>query len=228
MNRDRFIKELERLLLDLPAGERNEALQYYNDYFDDAGPENEERVIRELGSPAQVAKTIREGASESGEYTEHGYEDARFRDPQEISPGYKRPAGEEASLQNRKSQNPWKLLCILLLCLLLFPVIVPLFLAFLAVVFAVFLIAAVILIGTVAAAVALPIAGIILIGFAFYNLFFLPGVGVALGGIGCLLLSAGIPIFLLAVWICKILIPVFIRGIVSLIRYPFRKAGILK
>ena len=40
MNRARFIKELERLLLDLPAGERKEALQYYNDYFDDAGPEN--------------------------------------------------------------------------------------------------------------------------------------------------------------------------------------------
>ena len=49
MNREQFIRELERLLKDLPAGEREAAIQYYNDYFDDAGAENEAQVIRELG-----------------------------------------------------------------------------------------------------------------------------------------------------------------------------------
>ena len=39
MNRDRFMKELEMLLSDISAEERAEALQYYNDYFDDAGAE---------------------------------------------------------------------------------------------------------------------------------------------------------------------------------------------
>ena len=29
---------------------------YYNDYFDDAGSENEEKVIEELGSPAKLAE----------------------------------------------------------------------------------------------------------------------------------------------------------------------------
>lgn len=223
MNRARFIKELERLLLDLPAGERKEALQYYNDYFDDAGPENEAQVIRELGSPAQVAKTIREGMSENGEYTERGYEDARFRNPQEISPGY-----QEAPFQKRKSQDPWKLLCILLLCFLLFPVVVPIFVVLLVVVLSVFIGMIGILIGAVVVAVAFPIAGIVLIGFAVYNLFLFPSVGITLGGVGCLLLSVGILIFLLAIWLCKTLIPLSIRGIVSLIRYPFRKAGVLK
>lgn len=45
------MKELEQLLMDLPVDERREAIQYYNDYFDDAGPENEAWVINELGSP---------------------------------------------------------------------------------------------------------------------------------------------------------------------------------
>ena len=34
MNREQFIRELEQLLKDLPAGEREAAIQYYNDYFD--------------------------------------------------------------------------------------------------------------------------------------------------------------------------------------------------
>ena len=138
MNRAQFIKELERLLSDLPYGERQEAIQYYNDYFDDAGPEKEAQVIAELGSPAKVAKTIREGMSEGGEYTERGYEDARFRQAQELSSEWKKP--EEPQDFNRcKGANPWKFFSILLLCLLLFPIILPLFLAFLGVIAAVIL-----------------------------------------------------------------------------------------
>ena len=73
MNRKQFLYELEQLLKDIPDNERAEAIQYYNDYFDDAGAENEARVIEELESPEQVAETIREGMSESGgEYTENG------------------------------------------------------------------------------------------------------------------------------------------------------------
>lgn len=226
MNRNRFMKELEQLLWDLPAGERQEAIQYYSDYFDDAGPENEARVIKELGSPAQVAETIREGMSENGEYTERGYEDARFTDRRELSAG----RCEEAVEPPRRTQgsNPWKLLSILLLCLLLLPVVVPLSAALLIIAVAILLGIAGLMLGAVAAAVALPVAGIILLGLAFYNLFFLPGVGVTLAGLGCLLLAAGILIFLLVVWILKVLVPVGIRSIVSVVRFPLRKAGVVK
>lgn len=226
MNREQFIRELERLLKDLPAGEREAAIQYYNDYFDDAGAENEAQVIRELGSPAQVAGTIRDGMSENGEYTERGYENTRFSDPQEVSAG-NRTAPAEAP-HPRRGADPWKLLAILLLCLLLFPIVVPLFVTFLVIADAVLLGIAGVMIGVAVAAVALPIAGIILMGLAVYNLFLRPGVGIALGGMGCLLLSAGILIFLMAVWIMKILIPFLLRSIVSILRYPLRKAGVVK
>ena len=35
MNRVEYMKELEALLADIPADEREDAINYYNDYFDE-------------------------------------------------------------------------------------------------------------------------------------------------------------------------------------------------
>ena len=61
MNKEQFLKELEDLLQDIDATEREEALNYYRDYFEDAGSEHEQEVIDELGTPEKVAQTIKEG-----------------------------------------------------------------------------------------------------------------------------------------------------------------------
>ena len=76
MNQEKFLRELEHLLSDISQVEREEAMDYYRCYFEDAGAENEARVLQELGSPKKVADTIKEGLrenSEAGEYTETGY-----------------------------------------------------------------------------------------------------------------------------------------------------------
>lgn len=65
MNRTEFMSQLEMLLRNVSDGEREEALQYYNDYFDDAGAENEQSVIEALGNPARVAENIRRELLES-------------------------------------------------------------------------------------------------------------------------------------------------------------------
>ncbi|MBO4290392.1 MAG: DUF1700 domain-containing protein [Lachnospiraceae bacterium] len=59
MNKVGFMSRLEGLLADIPAAEREEALQYYDDYFEDAGAESEEAVIRTLGSPQSIAENIK-------------------------------------------------------------------------------------------------------------------------------------------------------------------------
>ncbi|MBE5864521.1 MAG: DUF1700 domain-containing protein, partial [Lachnospiraceae bacterium] len=59
MNRDGFMSQLESYLADISAAERDEALQYYSDYFEDAGPENEQSVIQSLGSPREIAENIK-------------------------------------------------------------------------------------------------------------------------------------------------------------------------
>jgi len=58
MNREQFIAQLARLLQDLPPAER-QAIRYYQEYFDDAGEENEDAVIQELGSPGKVVASIK-------------------------------------------------------------------------------------------------------------------------------------------------------------------------
>lgn len=59
MNKDQFLEELAGLLADINPSEREEALAYYRQYFEDANLE-EEQVIRQLGSARSVADSIRE------------------------------------------------------------------------------------------------------------------------------------------------------------------------
>ena len=51
MNKASFLQKLRELLSGIPSAEAEEALDYYRDYFADAGEENEAKVIEELGSP---------------------------------------------------------------------------------------------------------------------------------------------------------------------------------
>lgn len=69
MNRREFMAALSAALSDLvPAGEKNDILRYYEEYFDDAGPDREAEVIRSLGDPAQLARKIaREGGYRTDE-----------------------------------------------------------------------------------------------------------------------------------------------------------------
>ena len=75
MSRWEFMRQLEELLSDIAPAEREEALQYYNDYFNDAGRENEQEVIASLGTPVQVAQIVKDGlfGSGQGEFTETGF-----------------------------------------------------------------------------------------------------------------------------------------------------------
>lgn len=118
MNRTEYMRELDALLHGISKEEREEAMQYYNDYFDDAGSENEEKVIEELGSPVKLAETIRAGingntdeAESYGEYGERGYQDRRF-DSSEYPAGrddyykdsYSETCGES---QSQNDRNPF-------------------------------------------------------------------------------------------------------------------------
>ena len=48
MTRTAFLAALEQLLAPLPEAERKDALSYYEDYLDAAGPENEARAIADV------------------------------------------------------------------------------------------------------------------------------------------------------------------------------------
>ena len=114
MNRAEFMRQLKALLDDISEAERQEALDYYESYFDDAGPENEAEVIRELGSPGKVAALIKADLKESNEnyaeYTENGYEDSRTRAEKG---GYQ--------LRNRKKRNKIPIVLIIIMLIFISP-----------------------------------------------------------------------------------------------------------
>ena len=56
MTREEYLSRLKNNLLSLTDEERDEALKYYSDYFEEAN--DDEKVIRELGSPDELSKSI--------------------------------------------------------------------------------------------------------------------------------------------------------------------------
>ncbi|MEG0471448.1 MAG: DUF1700 domain-containing protein [Solibacillus sp.] len=58
MDKAGYLKSLRSKLHRLPVHEIDAALIYYEEYFDEAGEENEQQVIEQLGPPSQVAAQI--------------------------------------------------------------------------------------------------------------------------------------------------------------------------
>lgn len=56
MTREEYLNELKSSIMSLTSDEQAEAIQYYSDYFEEAG--DDEKVMRELGSPEELSKTI--------------------------------------------------------------------------------------------------------------------------------------------------------------------------
>lgn len=123
MNRTEFMRQLEALLQDISFAERKEALQYYDDYFNDAGEENEQDVIAALGTPARVAQNIKRELS--GNSGENIYERASANRNEIVK--YGQPAvreEKEESKSENKSENKLStemIVLIVVLCILASP-----------------------------------------------------------------------------------------------------------
>lgn len=58
MTSGEYLKQLEKYLRKLPQSDYKDAMEYFTEYFADAGPENEQAVIKELGTPKQAAAEL--------------------------------------------------------------------------------------------------------------------------------------------------------------------------
>jgi|ADurb_Total_1213_FD_contig_21_3927271_length_972_multi_7_in_0_out_0_2 uncharacterized membrane protein len=58
MTKNEYLNELASHLISLPKEERDMAIRFYDEYFMDAGEENEQIVMAELGKPFNLAKNI--------------------------------------------------------------------------------------------------------------------------------------------------------------------------
>lgn len=67
-----------------------------------------------------------------------------------------------------------------------------------------------------------------MIGVGLVQLFAVPALGIATAGAGCLLTALGILLSLALLWIALKVVPVLVQGLVNLIKFPFRKAGVIR
>lgn len=58
MTKAQYLEALEARIGALPKEERESALRFYAEYFDDAGVENQQQVIEQLGTPERVAQQL--------------------------------------------------------------------------------------------------------------------------------------------------------------------------
>lgn len=237
MSRDEFIRQLEHLLADVTEEEKKEALAYYRGYFEDAGEENEERIIRELESPEKVAKIIKTdlgitGENENGEYTERGYQDERFTDHQDI--GFSQKDAQQGKQQKTESNadqmdnsaKAWKITIIVAAAVITSPVWIS--------------IAGGLLGGTLG--IIGGLFGLLIAGVAVAGSFYIAGgallgvgigclaagnapVGIALIGSGFLVLALAILATIASVWLYGKLLPWIIKGIIKFCRNLFSGKG---
>lgn len=58
MNKTEYMKTLTHSLRRLPKEDYDKAIDYFEEYFADAGPENEQQAIEDLGSPEEAANEL--------------------------------------------------------------------------------------------------------------------------------------------------------------------------
>ena len=206
MNRNEYMAALWRALSALPEEERASALRYYEEYFDDAGPENEQQVISDLGAPEKVAEQI-------------------LADYRELTAVPHQGAGGASGNPKRRWRGvpPWLMIVLVLLAI---PVGLPLLGVLIGVIGAI----AGILLAAVAIAIVvvviipltLLITGVILCGFSF-ALWGIPASAVTTLGCGLALFALGVLVALLMIKLCTLFVPPLFRGFVAIIRWPFDK-----
>ena len=58
MTRKEYMEQLRKYLKRLPKEDYDNAIEYFSEYFDEAGPENEQQVMEELGQPKEAAREL--------------------------------------------------------------------------------------------------------------------------------------------------------------------------
>lgn len=220
MNRTEFMKKLRTLLSDVEENEREEALEFYEHYFEDAGEENEQEVIASLGSPKKVAQTIKEGLKDvdgvQGEFTENGYRGYGETIKEEV--GYLEREGKK----EKKSGNG-KLILLLILAIFALPVLGPIIMGIVSVLFGILAAAVASVFAVAVVGIALLVAGASVFAVAIGKLFFVPIAGVILLGASLLLIGIGILAMVLGIWIVTKVVPSVIRLIVKCVSKLFKK-----
>lgn len=206
MSRNEFMKQLEYLLRNIPENEKQDALAYYQAYFDEAGAEKEQDVILELGSPESVAQTILadlQGETEQA-YSQHTLELYEKAQKKRILP---------------KSKMIW-------IAILTFPLWIGVFAGLFGVLIGVLGALFGVVIGFAATGLGMVLASILLVIKGIFCGSLLEGLAIV--GVGLLCLSVGLLMVLVMTWLFGKWLPMLCRGVFGRIKsfVQHKKGGI--
>ena len=233
MNRAEFLSELERLLSNVPENERLEALKYYEEYFADAGEENEQKVIAELESPQKIADKIKDdlradmdfmpGGQNSAWQSGTAYQNGTSYQGNTIYQGntfYQNSTPKDT----KESMPAWAIVLIVLGCIIASPLILGAAGALFGILTGLFAGLLGVIVGFGAGGIGLLVGGISLVFCGFLDLLVAPYAAALLLGAGLIMLALGILFIMFTVWLCGYVIPAACRGIARLWNKAFNKS----
>ena len=244
MTRNEYMEQLKKYLKRLPKEDYDNAIEYFSEYFDEAGAENEQQVIEELGTPQMVASTIclhlEPGSEKNGEFTESGFQDERFEEkatPAARSPrtkagdtySYNEPYGEQdyqSTYDNRgQGQKPWtsktlKIILIIAIVLVGAPVVIPVGIGIVAAILGLVIATVAFFAGLVVASVGIGIAGITVAVLGIVAAVGFPSAMIMVG-VGLIMLALGLVATVATVRLCMVMYPAIFRIFVNICRWPF-------
>ena len=177
MTRTEYIAKLTKYLRKLPQKDYEEALEYFMEYFEEAGPENEAQVIAELGTPKEAAHEVI----------------SRLLDEKIIE--------DKSSLRNKTT-----ILWIAILAVLASPVTLPILLFFLAMLLTLLLIIFAVIVTALALTFALLISGVYTFFTSFSLLNISLASTLFGGGLGLLMFGGALLLLLISFEICKLIV----------------------
>lgn len=198
MDKQTFLRRLEEGLRQLPPEEREDILAYHREYFQDAGPEQEAKVIQELGDPDLLARRL---LSEYGEQPPASPPPPPPSQPQPEAPKKKRPSG----------------VLVAILAVLAAPIALPLAAALGAVAIALAVAALSVALALMAVIVGVLVTGIALVALGVSALLLYPPAALVVLGAG--LVCCGLGLF--GVMPVILLIQAMFRGLANLFRKAF-------
>lgn len=235
MDREKFIKELSFLLQDISDEDRDDAISYYEDYFAEAGKENEEKVIRELQSPERVAAIIKAGLNSSFEedieYSESGMKNSGYDKQDEIVVNGDReePKEEYRTYKETKKSgfqgNPDRNRILLIAIIVMVAIFgLPFFGAGFGILFAIFMVLFCLgFVFAIAGVAVSAVAGVFIVkGLTLLSTAF--GAALISIGAGVLCIALAILLFMNVKWPFKI-VPNIIRGVANIIKSITNKVG---
>lgn len=218
MNKQDFLKQLECLLQNIPEQERVEALQYYNDYFEDAGEENEQAVMEALGNPARVAENIKKDLYQN-RYN-YGVEQEKVTAGKEIVKYQPETAKVQTSQEAPKKEglSTGVIVLIVILCVLASPILLGILSGLFGFIGGILITWLTLIICFGAVAIALLAVGIALAVVGVIGMVSNPLAGLGIVGGGLLVTAVGLSFLMLVVFMAGWATPAAVKGIIWVVR----------